>query len=556
MKKRVHIFKRSIPIWLLVLALIACAAGAAVGTILGKKVIGDVPVTVSQALLVGEPSFPNMPSGVSRQTFRITPQPPDRYIGIVGDDAASFRAGAEVDTGDVYLIKLPLKNASQQDMAAELTLTLPQSIEAEVFGSDEESSSSVDHTFNMTRVGNSKWDFRVSHLADMVTSDWRDSIGIVIGVDDDCPPGFYMIDATVEQIPGIHTEHPWLSLSKTGPDTVSLNEKFYYTIKVENSSDAGEATNVVVKDTIPAGLTYYSSSPTASVSGNTATWNIGTLDAGNSEILKLRLNASQVGQWTNKAIVTSAEDVEVEASATTQVINPLVSIDKTGPSQGNQGTNIVYTITVNNTGSVNLTNTTVTDQIPTGMSYISSSPTGSHSGQQVWWSLGTMTPGEQEQLSLTVSCDSVGSWTNSASVSSSEGATDTDTSSTDITTSAGGMTISSTDTVDPISVGVQTTYVITVTNQGLATLHHLQIINTISNKMSFISASGPATYSVAGQVVTFTPVATVTPSQTLTYYITVRADTAGSAVNTSSMTYDEFGSPVTTQEGTTIHPTP
>src|SRR3989304_4176915 len=44
--------KKLIPIGLLVLALVAAGAGAAAGTILAGKVTGEVPVAVSQALLV------------------------------------------------------------------------------------------------------------------------------------------------------------------------------------------------------------------------------------------------------------------------------------------------------------------------------------------------------------------------------------------------------------------------------------------------------------------------------------------------------------------------
>ena len=97
---------------------------------------------------------------------------------------------------------------------------------------------------------------------------------------------------------------------------------------------------------------------------------------------------------------------------------------------------------------------------------------------------------------------------------------------------------------------------VAVTNQGLLDLHNVEIVNTIPDETSLVSASGPSSYSVAGRVVTFDPVATITPVETLTYNITVLAEAEGFALNLASMTYDEFGSPVTTQEGTTIYTLP
>ncbi len=559
MKRKVRILRRSFPLWLLILLLIASGIGAAVGTILAGRVTGEVPVTVSQALLTGSPIFPSsMPSGVTRQTIRIQPNAPDRAIGIVGDDRTSFRAGVEVDVGDVFLIQLPLKNASNQDLTAELTLTVPDCIEVEVFGSDEETESEYDHTSNVTRIGPNKWNFFVSYLAEMSTFDWRDSIGIVIGVDDDCMPGFYTIEATLEQIVGTYIERPYLSISKAGPVEADLNEQVDYTIVVTNISQT-TANLVVVKDIIPAGMTYISSTPTAdAVSGKLVTWNLGTLDAGNSTTLLLRLRAIQTGVWTDKAQVISAEKVIAEASATTIVVAliPAVDIQKTGPAELTQGTNGTYTITVRNTGEATLTNVTVTDQIPVGMSYVSSSPVGTQADNQVSWGLGSLSSGQQRTISLTLKGETVGTWTNSASVTCDEGVTDTDSATTEIVPAAGGMTFYSYDTDDPVVVGDNTTYVVKVINQGQIILHDVQIANTIPDEMSFVSISGPSSYSFDGQTVTFSPVATIAPGETLTYNITVQADTPGAVINSTTLTYAEFGFPLTTQEPTTIEVAP
>jgi uncharacterized repeat protein (TIGR01451 family) len=556
-KRKVRILRRSLPLWLIALLIIASGIGAAVGTILAGKITGEVPVQVGQSLLVGEPSFPgSLPGGVNIQSIRIKPSAMAQSIGIVADDWTSFKAAVEANTGDVFLIKLPLKNASTQDMMVELTLDVPECLEVDAFGSDDESDSAVDHVFNVTQVGFNKFVFRLSHLAEVVTSDWRDSIGIVVGVDDTCRPGFYSIGANLVQIPGGAADKPVLTLSKTGATTANLNEQITYTIRVNNTSESTDATELVITDTLPAGMTYVSSSPTANVTGNEVAWSLGTLAARNSSILQLTARTIQSGRWTNRATATCAEDVTIEASATTEVGYVglgMVSLSKYGPSQLTQGTTGTYTITASNTGGTSLTGVTITDQIPSGMSYVSSSPTGSVSGNTVTWSLGTIYASQSRQVTLTLRGNTAGTWNNYASLTCYQGLTDTASVTTQVGAAPGGMTMSTTDTKDPIAVGETTTYIVTATNQGSTYLHNLRIVNAISSLMSFVSASGPSTYTVSGQTVTFSPVTTVAPHQTLTYYITVRAVSAGSALNLTTMTYDEFALPLTAQEGTAIY---
>lgn len=84
-------------------------------------------------------------------------------------------------------------------------------------------------------------------------------------------------------------------------------------------------------------------------------------------------------------------------------------------------------------------------------------------------------------------------------------------------------------------------------------LHTMTIVAVIPSQMSFISATGPTAFTVVGNEVRFGAVATVTPNQKLTFVVTVRANTAGSVLFTSTMRYDEFPpGPILVQEATTI----
>ncbi len=212
MKKVIRIGKRTIPVWLLVGALTTAGAGAAVGTVLAGRITGEMPVTVSQALLVGDPIFPasdqdweatpdaTTVQGVDRQTLSGHHDKPDRSLGNASDNHTAFIAAAEVDTGDKFLIQVPLKNASGQDMKVQLTLDYPDGITVECFASDEESQSATDNTSNIVRTGYYTWIFELGFEAEYVTTGWQDCIGINVATSDVMAPGFYYLNGQLEQL--------------------------------------------------------------------------------------------------------------------------------------------------------------------------------------------------------------------------------------------------------------------------------------------------------------------------------------------------------------------
>jgi len=344
---------------------------------------------------------------------------------------------------------------------------------------------------------------------------------------------------------------PTLQLTKSGPDTAILGSDFSYTVGVKNTGDVA-ATAVIVRDTIPSGLTYVSSQPKGTVAGNMVSWNLGKLDPDESQNLSLTVKAAQEGRWTNVARATSAEGLEAEARATTQVIAPSVDITKVGTTAINLGDNASYTITVENTSNVTLSEVTVKDDIPQGMSYVSSSVDAQQAGRLVTWSLGSMNAGATKQINLSLKGEDRGTWTNTVTVTTKEGASARAEAKTLVIAEA-GVTIQSTDTDDPVVVGGQTTYVITVKNQGKIDVHNLVVVDELPAQTSFVSAQGPMDYSEVAGMVTFKPVAVLNTGESLTFRVTVKANAEGSALNSVTLTYTEFGASVTVQEGTTIY---
>jgi uncharacterized repeat protein (TIGR01451 family) len=96
-----------------------------------------------------------------------------------------------------------------------------------------------------------------------------------------------------------------LEISKAdSPDPVTVGDNLTYTITVTNlGPDA--ATNVVVTDTLPSGVTFVSASPGCVHSAGVVTCNLGNIPAGDSVTITIVVTVTAPGTISNTATVTS-----------------------------------------------------------------------------------------------------------------------------------------------------------------------------------------------------------------------------------------------------------
>ena len=134
---------------------------------------------------------PNMPQQVYHQAGLIAE--PNRYLATMSDDNAAFHAAAELTVGDHAAFKLPLKNASHNDLVAELTLYVPDCLEVEVYA--DTLASNIN---GITRIGPNTWKVLLDADADYDTT--TDALTVVISIHDQCAAGYYTISGTIRQV--------------------------------------------------------------------------------------------------------------------------------------------------------------------------------------------------------------------------------------------------------------------------------------------------------------------------------------------------------------------
>ena len=94
------------------------------------------------------------------------------------------------------------------------------------------------------------------------------------------------------------------------------------------------------------------------------------------------------------------------ANITVTVTGADLSIVKTGPTYAKPGEQITYTLVVSNAGPQTANTLTVTDSLPSSVSYVSSAPAATVNGQTLTWSLASLASGGQQTYTVTVKAPS------------------------------------------------------------------------------------------------------------------------------------------------------
>jgi len=134
--------------------------------------------------------------------------------------------------------------------------------------------------------------------------------------------------------------------------------------------------------------------------------------------------ANVVAAFTNTADVGTNEGATDSATANVTVaiqqsdLQLDKSVNNTAPLVT---TNVDFTITVTNVGPDDATNVDVTDVLPTGFTYVSDSATqGTYNSGTGIWSVGTLVLNQTETLTITVTVNITGSYTNYAEITASD----------------------------------------------------------------------------------------------------------------------------------------
>ncbi len=197
-----------------------------------------------------------------------------------------------------------------------------------------------------------------------------------------------------------------LVVTKTVNNTTPyVGNNVTFTITAKNNGPSS-ATGVNVGDSLPAGYTFVSATTTAGTSWAAPNWTIGNLANGASAILTITAIVNATGPYDNTATITGVEvDPVLGNNSATSTPVPVAQTDlvvtKTvDNATPNVGSNVTFTITATNNGLSDATGVKVTDNLPSGYTLISATPsTGTWAAST--WTIGNLANGGTATLTIT-----------------------------------------------------------------------------------------------------------------------------------------------------------
>jgi uncharacterized repeat protein (TIGR01451 family) len=248
---------------------------------------------------------------------------------------------------------------------------------------------------------------------------------------------------------------PKLDVVKKGPSSIELGEIATWTVTVTNQGSA-DATNVVVNDKLPEA--FEATTP--------LTQDIGTLTPGESRSVTYSAKAVKQGEFRNLAVATydGGPAVAGESSAPITVVQSGIRVRKTGPAEAYVFKPVPFEISIENTGDTDLKNVRITDILPEGAS-VADNGGGRVSGNAIGWMIPHLPAGASQLISTEIAATRKGQSTNTVQVVTANDLKASDTVTTNWL-AVPGVTVSITDSKDPVRVKEATVYSIQVRNQG------------------------------------------------------------------------------------------
>lgn len=157
------------------------------------------------------------------------------------------------------------------------------------------------------------------------------------------------------------------------------------------------------------------------------------------------------------------------------------------------GQTLTYSINAQNIGDANATEVKVTDLLPAGVTYVSSSPAGQYNNTTGIWTIGNLNKTSNAVLLIQVTSNKIGSITNTATISG------TNEDPTKLANNTSSITIKVVDIADlsltktvnksVVNTGDEVEYTITVLNSGPNTATNVEIKDKLPVGLTYVSSS-------------------------------------------------------------------
>jgi uncharacterized repeat protein (TIGR01451 family) len=291
---------------------------------------------------------------------------------------------------------------------------------------------------------------------------------------------------------------PKLTIKQVADNTVLMGKSMRIQVTVTNEG-TGVARGVSLEEDVPTGLRH--------PLGSTLGVPLGDLVPGQSRSTELELIATAPGNVRNTMRAVAANTAGADSAVDIQVVSPQLKVSTSGPSLRYLERQATYQISVTNHGTSPAYNVEIVANLPRGLQYNASGNHGEYISTQhaVSWGLEelavgatattdlTLLPVEEGEFAIRLQAQAVGvqSEPNEKQIRV-EGQSE--------------LAFSIDDDNDPIEIDGQTTYAVTLTNNGTRVDEDVQVLIELPKGARALQVNGPVGFKETPQGLVFDPI--------------------------------------------------
>ena len=268
---------------------------------------------------------------------------------------------------------------------------------------------------------------------------------------------------------------------------IANNSVVNYTITITNPSEI-DATNIVVYDKLPDGFEFINATEGYNYANGVVDWIFRNITKGETLVIWITVKSTKTDNLTNYVEVHCNENNNVtNASSTVQVVPVNLTVVKTANVNVTKiNSEVVFTVNVTNNGPGNATWVNVTDVVPAGFEFVSSSDAGYDNATGLLI-VPFIKAGESYVFTITLKAVVNGTLTNVVNVTSNENDTVKTSKVSVNVTPVVNLTVVKVADSDDATIGDVITFTITVTNNGPSNATNIKVSDILDKGLVLVS---------------------------------------------------------------------
>lgn len=338
---------------------------------------------------------------------------------------------------------------------------------------------------------------------------------------------------------------PQLSVTQTGPKRALIGEAVVFDISVTNPG-SGVATGVVLEEDVPSGLTH--------AAGRELEFEIGALRPNETRQLQLTLKADKPGIVRNEILARGDANLIARHAAELEVVAPDLEVRLDGPRMRYLDRPATYEVVISNPGTATAREVELVTYLPKGMQFVSADHKGQYEPQNhaVYWSLEEMPAQQTGAAKLTVLPVQTGVQKLRLEARAELGLQESFEQAVQVE-SVAELQFTLADEADPIEVGAETSYLITLTNSGSSAATNVQLEIRLPPELKPLGGDGPTRVAVADNQLQIDPLARIGPTEQAVYRIKAQGAAAGHQRVQVRLSTAEMPVPIMREEVTQVY---